>query len=127
MSKRPLHDLSDPTAVELRHEGETYRIDNWYPVCGNCHFSPNGAEDYHYKNETAVRSIWNGYGRREISCRRDASGEVSQEAWRSLRSEVPDCGGGYLTWWYRRMPAHGTSHRYPSGERMKSIWPHLFY
>ncbi|MFB6351157.1 MAG: hypothetical protein ABEN55_07735 [Bradymonadaceae bacterium] len=117
----------DASTVEIRHKGETYTIENWEPVCGNCHFPPNGVKDYDFENDTEVRATCNGFGRQGVSCRQDSAGTVSQTNWKSLRSEVPDCAGGYLTWWYRRMPAHGTSHTYPNGEAMKSVWPYLFY
>lgn len=117
----------DASTIEIRHLGETYEIEDWDPVCGNCHFPPNATGHYDYGHSAPVRTTCSGFGKQEVSCRQDAASEVSNGAWEELKSDVPDCGGGFLVWWYRRMPAHGTSHRYPSGEPMKSVWPFLFY
>ncbi|MFB6262543.1 MAG: hypothetical protein ABEL76_02785 [Bradymonadaceae bacterium] len=126
-SDKPCIRHPDPGTTVIRHRGETYRIAGWNQYCGNCHFPPNGAEHYDYENGTPVRSTCNTFGRSGKVCGGTAGEPITQSAWRALRSKVPDCGGGFLVWWYRRMPAHGTSHTYPSGEPMKSVWPYLFY
>jgi hypothetical protein len=93
----------------------------WDPACGNVHFPPNARSHYDYVNPGAVLSTCTGFGRG------GAPSLVASDRWAAYEAATPDCGGGFLVWWYQNMPGHGSGHAYLDGRPMPSIWPSLFF
>jgi hypothetical protein len=112
----------DGALATLHHNGTTYDVEPWDGMCGSVHFPPNARSHYDYGNDEAVRTTCKTFGTPS-----DTASWVSADAWSAFDAVTPDCGGGFLTWWFRQMPAFGSEHAFDDGRRMKSVWPYLFY
>ncbi|MEW5854133.1 MAG: calcium-binding EGF-like domain-containing protein [Myxococcota bacterium] len=125
-SDPPCVSYPDDDTAHLFHAGNTYRVNPYDGACGNVHFPPNATWHYDYANTDTVRSTCLDFGL--------VTGEepaprtlVGSALWSANEAVTGDCGGGYLTWWFQRMPGFGTGHVYRDGRLMLSVWPHLFY
>lgn len=120
-------DYPDPEAANFHHAGTLLAAPGYDPVCGNVHFPPNGRSHYDYAGPDRVRSTCEGYGAHGVACGVDARAPVTSDLWSGYEAQHGDCGGGFLVWWYQRMPAHGAGKRLREGRPMLSAWPFLFY
>jgi hypothetical protein len=110
-----------PERAVIEHAGQSLVVDEWDGRCGNVHFPPNGRSHYDTIHQEGARSTCTTFGRTGTPKVIDAS------RWSELEPLAPDCGGGYLTWWFRQMPQHGTAHAFDDGSTMRSVWPFFFY
>jgi hypothetical protein len=107
--------------AEITHAGQTLIAEPWDAVCGSVHFPPNARSHYDFINDEPADSTCLGFGRGGSAKPSDAS------YWQDLEPLAPDCGGGFLVWWFRNMPAQGTGQAFDDGSPMRSVWPFLFY
>lgn len=126
-STPPCVDFPTPTKAVFDHGGTIEERDPFDGVCGNVHFPPNGRSHYDYASDATVTSSCAGFGGNALACGSDQPAEVTSDLWAAYDAIHGDCGGGFLTWWYQSMPAHGSKQAFADGRAMKSVWPFLFY
>lgn len=108
--------------ARMFHGSGSFDVNPFDPACGNVHFPPNAGWHYEYDQPTEVLTRCASFGQPQ-----QFRGPITNAAWHDLEAQTPDCGGGYLTWWFRQMPAGGSGHVFPDGSAMKPVWPFLFY
>lgn len=106
-------------AGDVIHEGS---IEDYDPVCGNVHWTPNGRLHYDMAGTDSVRTSCTHW--------RDGSGETelydgSQH--RNYDAVAPDCMGPFLMWWRQNIPGYNNTLIDDDGEAMLNWWPFLFY
>ncbi|MBN2358133.1 MAG: hypothetical protein JXR83_01685, partial [Deltaproteobacteria bacterium] len=128
--------ILDPPCLEypalgtawLHHgNGNVIQVQPWDPACGNVHFPPNATWHYDYDNPNQALSSCDDFGRGHGTAGADALSLVSGANWSYLEQQTPDCGGGFLIWWYRHMPGYGSGQTFVDGRQMPSVWPFMFY
>jgi hypothetical protein len=118
----PCVTYADPQTATLHHgSAPTFTVSDYDGRCGNVHFPPNATWHYDTANPNPVDSSCMTFGRSGIKT------PVNAERWDALESIAPDCGGGFLTWWFQNMPAGGSGQRHPDGRPMHPVWPAFFY
>jgi len=115
------------TAVLHHGTGNLITVQDWDPACGNVHFAPNATWHYETDNPNAVLSSCDDFGRGHGPLGSDALSAVSATSWSQLDPLAPDCGGGFLIWWYQHMPGYVSNQTFVDGRPMLSVWPFLFY
>ncbi|MBI1944487.1 MAG: hypothetical protein HYS27_02255 [Deltaproteobacteria bacterium] len=108
-------------AAVLHNRGATSTIYPYDARCGNVHFPPNATWHYEYGSERPVSSSCANFGQTGQPVAVDA------RVWNGFEQMAPDCGGGFLIWWLRNMPRHGSPQAFADGTTMRSMWPYLFY
>jgi hypothetical protein len=107
----------------------TGTIPNYVPACGNAHFAPNSNEHYDVTNTTSTLWTCNSYrtngGPGPNGA--DPASPINANAWMNYAPMAPDCVGGWLIYWWQRMPGMGTSAKDATGATMKNWWPFMFY
>jgi hypothetical protein len=116
-----------PSKAVFTWQGQALPRDPFDARCGSVHFPPNGRQDYDYAGPDPVLSSCEAFGENAIACGVDQPAMVRADLWSSYDALHGDCGGGFLTWWYQSMPAHGAHKALPDGRPMQSVWPFLFY
>jgi hypothetical protein len=120
-------DYPGEDTARLYHQAETWPISAWDPICGNVHFPPNAARHYDYGSSTVVRTSCEGFGRHDGEQGADATSLVDASTWEAYEAQTPDCGGGFLTWWFQSMPAVGSGQFHDDGTAMQALWPTIFF
>lgn len=110
-----------PNQARFYYGGATYGRSPWDPSCGSVHFPPNARSHYDYMNTEPFISSCSNFGRG------GGPALVDSSLWADYEAAYPDCGGGFLVWWYQNMPASGSGHVFADGRPMASIWPALFF
>jgi len=117
----------------ISHRGQKYQVKDWNPFCGNVHFPPNGIKHYDYKNAGSMLASCVAFGRptkesvKKNRCDVYPEGKTSRQSWQKYEQLSPDCGGGFLVWWFQNMPGFESRQYFPNGQPMLSIWPFLYY
>ncbi|MEO3860029.1 fibronectin type III domain-containing protein [Acrocarpospora sp. B8E8] len=128
-----LHDLCHRTENSVKHFyggwNQTNPVTNWDRFAavayktggqagvGDCHFPPNGRQDYDYGNTTRVKSTaedWLDYPSLTGKQR-----NVSAASWRSSGDDQLD----YMRWWFRHLPYQSGVN--PDG-RLNNWWLYAF-
>jgi hypothetical protein len=114
----PCISLPSPRVARFNHLGQSYTISDFDPVCGSVGYSPGAVTLDDPNPREALRSCETfGLGR---------PAQVRAPAWSADDPAAPDCNGGYLLWWFQRMPAWGAS-ALDADPNLRSVWPFLFY
>ncbi len=106
-------------AGDVVHEGT---IENYDPVCGNVHWTPNSRLHYDMGGTDAVRTSCTHW--------RDGTGETElYDGWqhRAYDAVAPDCMGPFLMWWRQNIPGYNNTLIDDDGRTMLNWWPFLFY
>lgn len=117
-----------PNAVTWKMgNGQTGTFDPFDQGCGNVHFPPNARKHYDDQNSYAVLSRCEHFGLGDAG-----GGKDKQELYTNMKSAMydglaPDCGGGWLVYWYQSFPGLNNPAKLPDGMAIPNWWPYLFY
>jgi len=116
----------EKTAVVTDGKQE-YRIENYYCVGGNVHFTPNSRRHYDLDSPFAVRATIEHYRLGDGPDGHDLAEPWTCAKFARYRELAPDCMGPWLIYWRQNIPGHGNACKDDEGQPMKNWWPFLFY
>lgn len=116
----------DHTAVANDGEKE-HRVDDYYCVGGNVHFTPNSRGHYDLASPHAVLSTIEHYRLFDGPDGKDRAEPWKIESFARYRETVPDCMGCWLIYWRQNMPGLDNPCKDADGKPMKNWWPFLYY
>lgn len=121
-------EYATPSKLRVKKQGDvSQEVAGYVASCGNVHFPPNAGSHYDYASSTVVSSDCADFGRNVQQCRPRAVQSVSASMWQQYDALAPDCGGGFLVYWYQHMPGFGSPMAFDEGQPMLPVWPFLFY
>ncbi len=109
------------------HGKQEYRIENYYCVGGNVHFTPNSRRHYDLDSPFAVRATIEHYQLGDGPDGHDLAEPWTCAKFARYRELAPDCMGPWLIYWRQNIPGHGNACKDDEGQPMKNWWPFLFY
>jgi hypothetical protein len=129
------------TSIRIDFFGSIFTRNPWDAICGNVHLAPNAHAQYdlcggafnpdgscNLAQSSVVSTSCTGYGRHGGAGGADLKQNVSSSAWMTPYGALAgDCQGAFLVWWHQNMPMFGSGQTFASGEKMKSVWPYLYY
>ena len=95
--------------------------------CGNVHFPPNARGGYDDDNAQLVFSTCEHFGMGDGADGRDIATLWSRDDKARYDGLLPDCGGGWQTYWRQSFPGLDNAAHDTTGAPMKNWWPYLFY
>lgn len=110
------------TSLEYRLPQGRGRIENYDPICGNVHFSPNATQHYDLDSPYTVQTSCSHY--------RDGSGQKSRftsTAYDEYRDLANDCQGAWAVWWWQNFPGLNNTAKDNANRPMRNWWPYLYY
>jgi hypothetical protein len=116
----------DHTAV-IKLQGKEYRVDNYYTVGGNVHWTPNGRGQYDLDSPFPVLSTIEHYRLGDGPDGKDLKEPWTIEKFAKYKDMAPDCMGSWLIYWRQNIPGYGNKCKDDDGRPMKNWWPFLFY
>jgi hypothetical protein len=116
----------EKTAVVTDGKQE-YRIENYYCVGGNVHFTPNSRRHYDLDSPFAVRATIEHYRLGDGPDGHDLAEPWTCAKFARYREMAPDCMGPWLIYWRQNIPGYGNACKDDEGQPMKNWWPFLFY
>ncbi|MCO4762336.1 MAG: hypothetical protein KC502_12575 [Myxococcales bacterium] len=102
-------------------------LQNYVPACGNVHFPPNARKHYDLKGPATVMSTCEGYGQGGAPGGGDVATPFTIGKFSAFNQVGQDCMGPWLIWWMQNMPGFGSKAKVPSGEKMLSWLPFIYY
>lgn len=116
----------DHTAVINDGEKER-RVENYYCVGGNVHFTPNSRGHYDLDSPFAVMSTIEHYRMFDGPDGKDKQEPWTCERFARYKEFAPDCMGPWLVYWRQNIPGYGNTCKDDEGKPLKNFWPFLFY
>lgn len=128
-----------PTSISINDSGTILTVDPWDAVCGNVHLMPDAHGQYDVCGDgppdidcnqtvsTPVSTSCIGYGRHAGPGGTDAKQIVTAANWWPYDAIAGDCQGAFQVWWQQNMPMFGSGQTLANGQKMKSVWPYLYY
>lgn len=121
------HPMPNVMVSGVDFPGAAFRIDDWGAACGNNHFPPNGRFQYDYDNLMPALSTCPSYGLGGNPDGSDVRSEYTAVLGQAYDAEVPDCGGGWITYLQQSFPGYGNRAKDAHGQPMLNWWPFVFY
>ena len=94
---------NDHTAV-IKQDGKEYRIDNYYCIGGNVHWTPNGRGQYDLDSPSPVLSTIEHYRLFDGPDGKDLAEPWTIAKFAKYRDMAPDCMGPWLVYWRTEHP-----------------------
>lgn len=115
------------TAAGSYADGTGWRISPFTQGCGSSRFPPNARARGDFNNAGAVNARCAGFGLGGGPGGGDVYTPYTAATVAAQENAVPDCGGGWQTYWRQSMPGPGSAARGAHGRPLKNWWPFLYY
>ena len=116
----------DHTAI-VKDGSKEYKLENYYCIGGNVHFTPNGRGHYDLASPSPVMSTIEHYRLFDGPDGKDKAEPWTIDKFQQYNAVAPDCMGSWLVYWRQNMPGYKSPCKDDSGKRMKNWWPFLYY
>jgi hypothetical protein len=116
----------DHTAI-ITQDDKTYKIENYYCIGGNVHWTPSGRNQYDLGNPNPVMSTIEHYRLFDGPDGKDKAEPWTIEKFQRYEKLAPDCMGKWLIYWRQNLPGLDNKCKDDNGKPMKNWWPFLFY
>jgi hypothetical protein len=120
-------DYPDEHTAIVRDGKNTYKLDNYYVIGGNVHFTPSGRGHYDLDNMETVTSTIEHYRLFDGPGGKDKAEPWTAEKYQQYTDLAPDCMGRWLIYWRQNVPGYHSPCKDDNGKQMKNWWPFLYY
>jgi len=117
----------DPHTAIVKDGSRQWKLENYFCIGGNVHFTPNGRGHYDLSSPSPVMSTIEHYRLFDGPDGKDIAEPWTIDKFQHYRELAPDCMGAWLVYWRQNFPGLDNKCKDDDGKPMKNWWPFLFY